>query len=71
MQKLFILHGDSVLSLLRTIELKESLSPKRNSSDILKLALHFPKLVKEEELDVLQDQWGDLLCAKESITEKS
>ena len=70
MQKRFTFHGDSVLSLLRIIDPKESLSPKRNSNDILKLALHFPTLVKEEELDVLQDQWGGLAICKRS-TEKS
>lgn len=67
MQKRFTFHGDSVLSLLRIIDPKDFLSPKRNSSGVLKLALHFPRLVKEEELDVLHDQWGDLLYAKEAL----
>ena len=33
---------------------------------MIKLALHFPTLVKEKELDIL-DQWKNLLYVKESL----
>lgn len=41
--------------------------PRGNESTIARLASYFPRLVKEEDLDVLEDQWQDLLYSKESL----
>lgn len=43
------------------------MNPKRSVKSIAELAVHFPTLVKEDDFDVLQDQWQDLLSAKESL----
>jgi len=49
------------------IEPKEAMNAKRSVKSIAELAVHFPTLVKEEDLDVLEDQWQDLLSVKESL----
>lgn len=66
-KKIFPLEEDCVLAKLQVIEPKEALNPKRSVKSIAELAVHFPTLVKEEDLDVLEDQWQDLLSAKESL----
>lgn len=71
MKKRFTFDQESVLSLLKIIDPKESLSPRRNKDSIIKIALYFPTLVNEEELDILEDQWKDLLYVKESLNNLS
>ena len=65
-EKRFTFQDDSVLALLCVLDPKLALSPKRNVA-IAKLAYHFPVLVNEVDLDKLQDQWQDLLYAKEHL----
>ncbi|KAK3888410.1 hypothetical protein Pcinc_007538 [Petrolisthes cinctipes] len=64
MRKRFTFEEESVLALLRVLDPKVAQSPQRNLT-LAKLAYHFPMLVNEDNLDKLQDQWNDLLYAKE------
>lgn len=57
--------------MLPIMDPKEALSPQRQMKFIAKLAVHFPNLVKEEELDKLQEQWQDLLYARASLDKLS
>lgn len=66
-RKRFTFEEQSVLALLRALEPSEALSPQRNMKSISQLAVHFPMLVKEEDLDKLQDQWRDLLYTRSSL----
>ena len=66
MRKRFTFEDESVLALLRALDPKVAQSPQRNVA-LAKLAYHFPMLVNEEDLDKLQDQWNDLLYAKEHL----
>ena len=63
----FPLEEDGVLAQLSVVDPKVALSPQRKVTSIVPLALHFPTLVKESDLDDLQEQWEDLLHAKESL----
>ncbi|XP_068207490.1 uncharacterized protein [Palaemon carinicauda] len=67
MKKRFNFKEDSILAMLSIMDPKEALSPQRGIKSIGKLAVNFPNLVKEEDLDELQDQWKDLLQFKESL----
>lgn len=66
-KKRFPLEEDGVLAQLTIIDPKVALSPLRNVKSIVQLAVHFPTLVKEQDLDDLQEQWQDLLHAKASL----
>lgn len=66
-KKRFPLQEDCVLAKLQIIEPKEAMNPDRRVKSIAELAMHFPTLVKEKDLDDLEDQWQDLLSAKESL----
>ena len=66
-KKRFPFEVDSVLSMLRVFEPKEALSSNRTLQTIAKLAVHFPSVVKKEDLDELQEQWRDLLYSKDSL----
>lgn len=63
----FPLEEDGVLAQLSVVDPKVALSPQRKVTSIVHLAVHFPTLVKESDLDDLQEQWEDLLHAKESL----
>lgn len=63
----FPLEEDGVLALLSVIDPKVALSPQQKVRSIAQLAINFPTLVKEPDLDNLQDQWEDLLHAKTSL----
>lgn len=63
----FTFEEDSVLAMLKSLDPQEALSPHRNMRSLVKLALHFPTLVKEEDLDKLDDQWRDLMYFKTSL----
>lgn len=69
-RKRFTFEKQSILALLRALEPSEALSPQRNMKSISKLAVHFPMLVKEEDLDQLHDQWRDLLYTKSALEKK-
>ena len=64
--KISTFEEDSVLSMLRVLEPKEALSSNRTLQTIAKLAFHFPSVVRNEDLDELQEQWRDILYAEES-----
>lgn len=66
-KKRFPLQEDCILAKLQIIEPKEAMNPGRRVKSIAELAIHFPTLVKEKDLDVLEDQWQDLLSVKESL----
>lgn len=70
-KKRFPLAEDCVLAKLQVIEPKEALNPNRRVKSIVKLAIHFPTLVMEEDYDDLENQWQDLLTAKESLRDMS
>lgn len=53
MRKRFIFDEDGILAMLRVLDPKEALSPKRSLLSIPKLAVHFPTVIKEEDLDRL------------------
>ena len=59
------------LAMLRMLDPKEALSQKRSLRSIAKLAVHFPTVIKEEDLDRLQDEWKDLLHFKETMKNMS
>ncbi|KAK3888573.1 hypothetical protein Pcinc_007425 [Petrolisthes cinctipes] len=63
----FTFEEDSVLSLLQIIEPKAALSSERCIKSIAKLAVHFPHVIKNEDLDELEEQWRDLLYAQTSL----
>ena len=65
-RKRFPFEDDSVLALLQVLDPKLSVSPQRKIKSIIKLASQFPQLVKEEDLDDLDDQWQSLLHARSS-----
>lgn len=70
-KKRFPLAEDCVLAKLQVIEPKQALNPNRRVKSIVKLAIHFPTLVMEEDYDDLENQWQDLLTAKESLRDMS
>lgn len=63
----FSFDREGVLSMLQILDPKEALSCHRNLKAIAKLAVHFPTIVGYGDLDILQDQWTDLLYAKEVL----
>ena len=66
MKKRFPFEEDCVIALLKNLDPKVALSPHRNTS-IISLAVHFPMIVKEEDLDTLEDEWQSLMHAKETV----
>ncbi|KAK3885503.1 hypothetical protein Pcinc_010244 [Petrolisthes cinctipes] len=71
MRKRFSFEEDSILAMLKALEPKEALSPQRSLQCIIKLAVKFPTLIMEEDLDDLQDEWKNLLHFKESLKNMS
>lgn len=71
MRQIFIFDEDGILAMLRVLDPKEALSPQRSLRSISKLAVNFPTVIKEEDLDRLQDEWKDLLHFKESLRNMS
>ena len=67
MRKRFPFDEENVLALLNILDPKVALSSQRRIRAIPKLAVHFPNLVKEEELDSLQEQWEDLFHARSTL----
>ena len=67
MKRRFTFEEDSVLAILRILDPEEVLSPRRRMQSLAKLDLSFPTLVKEDDLDSLDEQWRDLLYFKESL----
>lgn len=63
----FSFDRESVLSMLQILDPKEALSCHRSLKAIAKLAVHFPTIVGYGDLDMLQDQWTDLLYSKEVL----
>ncbi|KAK7075248.1 hypothetical protein SK128_022662 [Halocaridina rubra] len=66
-RKRFPLGENNIPALLNILEPKVALFPERNLRFISKVAIQFPTLAKEEELDKLQEQWRDLLYANECL----
>ena len=66
MKKRFPFEEDSVIALMKNIDPKVAVSPHR-STYITSLAVHFPMVVKEEELDTLEDEWQNLIYSKETV----
>ena len=58
---------DGVLAQLSVVDPKVAFSQQRKVTSIAHLVVHFPTLVKESDLDDLQEQWEDLLHAKENL----
>lgn len=67
MKKRFPFEEDCILANLRVTDPLEAMNPQRSVKSIARLASYFPRLVKEDDLDVLEDQWQDLLYSKESL----
>ena len=67
----FPFQGDSVLCMLSCLNPQEALSTNRALTCISKLAMHFPQLVPEDQLDELEDQWRGILYAKNSTVQMS
>lgn len=65
-KKCFPFEEDCVIALMKNIDPKVAVSPQR-STYITSLAVHFPMIVKEEELDALEDEWQSLMYAKETV----
>lgn len=66
-----ITEEENILALLNVLDPKEALSPERHMKSISKLAVHFPNLIEEEQLDELQEQWQDLLYFSTSLGQLS
>lgn len=66
-----ITEEESILALLNVLDPEEALSPERHMKSISKLAVHFPNLIEEEQLDELQEQWRDLLYFSTSLGQLS
>lgn len=66
MKKRFPLEEDCVIALLKNLDSKIALSPHRNPS-LVSLAVHNSMLVKEENLDTLDNEWQSLLFAKKTV----
>lgn len=60
-RKHFDFSEDSVLSMISCVDPEEALSPKRAMSSLVKLAQKFPRLIPENDLDKLEDEWRALL----------
>lgn len=67
MRKRFPFDEANVLTLLIILDSKVALSSQRRIKAIPKLAVHFPDLVKEEELESLLEQWEDLFHARSTL----
>lgn len=67
MRRRFTFKKDSILAMLLFLNPKEALSPQRTLQSITNVAIHFPNVIKEEDLVELQDQWKDLPNARESL----
>ncbi|XP_076054955.1 uncharacterized protein LOC143033422 [Oratosquilla oratoria] len=67
MKKRFPFEENSLIAMLKVVEPAEALSTKRDLKSLGKLAVHFPTLIKEDELDLLQEQWRDLLYARDTL----
>ena len=65
-KKRFPFEEDCVIALMKNIDPKVAISPHR-STCITSLAVHFPMIVKEDELDSLEDEWQGLMHAKETV----
>jgi len=66
-RKRFSLSSKSVLAQLCALDPDEALSNNRKVKSIIPLAVQFPNLVNEVDLDSLQDQWQQLPSAKKCI----
>jgi len=66
-RKRFSLSSKSVLAQLCALDPDEALSNNRKVKSIIPLAVQFPNLVNEVDLDSLQDQWQQLPSAKNCI----
>lgn len=56
-RKRFDFSEDSILSMISCVDPQEALSPKRVMSSLVKLARKFPRLIPENDLDKLEDEW--------------
>lgn len=63
-KKRFPFAKDSIIAMLKAMNPTEALSNTRSLQSLTKLAIHFPTLVNEKDLDILQEQWNDLLLLK-------
>ena len=67
-RKRFDFSEDSVLSMISCLDPEEALSPKRAMSSLVKLALKFPRLIPENDLDKLEDEWRALLYSRDQLS---
>ena len=67
-KKRFCFQESSVLARLNVLDVKVALSAESRPRSVTPLAVSFPSVVAEDELDMLQDQWKLLLTSKESIS---
>ena len=66
--KRFDFSEDSILSMILCLDPEEALSPKRAMSSLVKLALKFPRLIPENDLDKLDDKWRPLLYSRVQLS---
>lgn len=65
-KKRFCFQETSVLARLNVLDVNVALLPERRPRSVTPLAVSFPSIVAEDELDILQDQWKLLLNSKQS-----
>ena len=67
-RKCFDFSEDSVLSMISCVDPEEALSPKRAMSSLVKLAQKIPRLIPENDLDKLEDEWRALLYSRDQLS---
>ena len=68
MRKRFGFSEDSVLSMISCLDPEEALSSKRAMASLAKLAVKFPWLVPEADMDKLDDEWRALLYSRDQLS---
>ncbi|KAJ8023368.1 SCAN domain-containing protein 3 [Holothuria leucospilota] len=63
----FPMSDESVMALLRALDVKGATSTTRKVTSIIPLAVKFPNIVLEKDLDDLQDQWFSLPSMLETV----
>ena len=67
-RKRFDFSEDSVLSMISCLDPEEALSSKRGMASLAKLAVKFPRLVPEADMDKLDDEWRALLYSRDQLS---
>lgn len=61
------MEDDSILAMMSCLDPKEALSTSRSMTSITKLAMNFPGLVTEDDLDPLEERWRTIPYATDSL----